>query len=324
MTVTSLASKGVHCLRIGLAGLAMLQFAIGAPFADAAAQPQSSSPDSATTSPIKHVIVIIGENRSFDHVFATYVPKSADGIDNLLSKGIIALDANKNAIPGPHFDKAQQLSATDTDTFLLAPPKQEFPSNILPAPLTGGPSSPNGYFGGTTPCPTLPLLNAVQCAEVSEVGLPAGHYYALASGGTNGTKYTPDTRITDVTSLPAGPFQLTNGATFPYDAYAASPVHRFYQMWQQLNCSLTQATADNPSGCDAKLFSYVETTVGAGTNGATQPPLCSADGDALPCFTTNYLPSVPDAQTTGEGSTALGFYNVQQGDTSRVSRTPTR
>ena len=24
--------------------------------------------------PIKHVIVIIGENRSFDHVFATYVP----------------------------------------------------------------------------------------------------------------------------------------------------------------------------------------------------------------------------------------------------------
>ena len=30
--------------------------------------------DSDTVSPIKHVIVIVGENRSFDHLFATYVP----------------------------------------------------------------------------------------------------------------------------------------------------------------------------------------------------------------------------------------------------------
>jgi phospholipase C len=314
MTATSLASKGVHYLRIGLAGLAMLQFAIGAPLADAAAQPQSSSTDSATTSPIKHVIVIIGENRSFDHVFATYVPKSDDGIDNLLSKGIIKLDANKNAVPGPHFDKAQQLSATDTDTFLLAPPKQEFPGNILPAPLVGGPSGVNGYFTSTNPCGTTPALSPLACAEITETGLPTGHYYSLVTGGTNETKYTPDTRITNATSLPAGPFQLTNGGAFTYNDYAASPVHRFYQMWQQLNCSLKDATSDNPSGCNAKLFSWVETTVGAGTNGTTQPPLCSADGDALPCFTTNYLPSVPDAQTTGEGSTALGFYNVQQGD----------
>ena len=81
MTVTALASKGVHYLRIGLAGLAMFQFTIGAPFANAAAQPKPQTKrDSETTSPIKHVIVIIGENRSFDHVFATYVPKSgADG-----------------------------------------------------------------------------------------------------------------------------------------------------------------------------------------------------------------------------------------------------
>src|SRR5215472_12705660 len=29
-----------------------------------------------TATPIKHVIVLIGENRTFDHVFATYVPRS--------------------------------------------------------------------------------------------------------------------------------------------------------------------------------------------------------------------------------------------------------
>ena len=72
-------------------------------------------------------------------------------------------------------------------------------------------------------------------------------------------------------------------------------------MWQQLDCSREHSTAANPSGCNGKLFSWVEVTVGAGTNGAKQPAN----------FDTNYLPG---ASTTGEGSTALGFYNVQQGD----------
>jgi phospholipase C len=266
------------------------------------------------TTPIQHVIVIIGENRSFDHVFATYVPKSGDGIHNLLSEGIIQLDANKNAVPGPYFNKAQQLFATDTDSFLLTPPTQEYSGNILPAPLVGGPSGEYGYFSGSAPCSGLPSLSPAACAAVTEVGLPAGSYSALASGGTGQKKYTPDDRITDVTSLQAGPFQLTNDTTFPYNAYSASPVHRFYQMWQQMNCGKSHSTSDNPSGCDSQLFSYVEVTVGAGTNGTTQPPLCSSDGDQLPCFTYNYLSNVPDAQTTGEGSSALGFYNVQQGD----------
>ena len=43
-----------------------------------------------TLTPIKHVIVIIGENRSFDHVFATYVPeRSGESVMNLLSQGIV-------------------------------------------------------------------------------------------------------------------------------------------------------------------------------------------------------------------------------------------
>src|SRR6202034_2414949 len=152
----------------------------------------------------------------------------------------------------------------------------------------------------------------------SENGLPPypayPYYQYLVSGGTGQTKYTPDQRITNVNSLPAGPFQLTNGGQFTYNSYAASPVHRFYQMWQQLNCSLEHANWENPSGCNAQFFSLVEATVGAGTNGVAQPPLCSSNNDALPCFTTNYLPNVPKADTTGEGSSALGFYNVQQGD----------
>ncbi|MGB6678232.1 MAG: alkaline phosphatase family protein [Terriglobales bacterium] len=315
MSLTSVASKGVHCLRLGLATLAVFQFAIAAPFANAASQPKPVKPaDAATVSPIKHVIVIIGENRSFDHVFATYVPKSGDSINNLLSEGIIELDSNKNAVPGPNFNNAQQFFATDTDTFLLAPPTQEYTNNVLPSPLVGGPSGQYGYFSGSPACPSQPNLTPAQCAQVSEPGLPAGRGAALASGGTGQTSRTPDDRIDNVNSLQAGPFQITNPTTFPYNAYAASPVHRFYQMQQQLNCSLSHVTQENPSGCNGQLFSYVEVTVGAGTNGTTQPPLCSDNGNKPPCFTYNYLPNVPTAQTTGEGSTSLAFYNVQTGD----------
>jgi phospholipase C len=297
MAFRNLAAKTGSALRAGFCSLALIQLSFGATLAHAA---ENRSGD--TRTPIKHVIVIIGENRSFDHVFATYVPKNGETVHNLLSEGIVALDANKKAIPGPNFGKAHQFAASDTDTFLLSPPKQEFPNSQLPAPLVGGPTGANGYFSGDNPCGTSPPISALECAQQTESGLADLSYYQdLVSGGTGQKKYTPDERITNVNTLPAGPFQLTNGGTFTYDAYAASPVHRFYQMWQQLNCSVARATPDNPSGCNGNLFSWVEVTVGAGTDGVTQPTN----------FSTEYSAS---AKTTGEGSTALGFYNVQQGD----------
>src|ERR1035438_2084363 len=130
MNLNKLASTTVDGLRIGLTSLALLQFSLGAPTANA-----QNDPSTDTRTPIKHVIVIIGENRSFDHVFATYVPKDGETVDNLLSKGIVKLDSKKNAVPGPHFDKAHQLLASDLggiDTFLLSPPKEEFPNDKLP------------------------------------------------------------------------------------------------------------------------------------------------------------------------------------------------
>jgi phospholipase C len=315
MNFKKLASSTVDGLRIGLTSLALLQFSFGAPVANA-----QNDPSTDTRTPIKHVIVIIGENRSFDHVFATYVPKEGETVDNLLSKGIVELDSKKNAVPGPHFDKAHQLTASDLggiDTFLLSPPKEEFPKDKLPTPLAGGPTV--AYFpnlcSSEKPEPAINDCPAsLELAKQSESGLPASYYPDLLTGGSGLTGHVPDTRITHVTSLPAGPFQLTNGGAFTYDSYAASPVHRFYQMYQQLDCSIHHSSIENPSGCNAKLFSWVEVSYGAGQNGAAQPPLCASDNGAPPCFTTNYLPNVPDATTTHEGSTALGFYNVQQGD----------
>ena len=134
------------------------------------------------------------------------------------------------------------------------------------------------------------MRGSLKLAKQSESGFPADDYIDLLTGGTGQTKATPDARISDVNNLPAGPFQLTNGNTFTYAPIRRVPVHRFYQMWQQFNCNVTRSTNDNPSGCNGKLFSWVEVTVGAGTNGAAQPKN----------FSIEYS---PDATTTGEGST---------------------
>ena len=77
--------------------------------------------------------------------------------------------------------------------------------------------------------------------------------------------------------------------------YTSSPVHRFYQMWQQTDCARRHATKSNPSGCLNDLFPYTETTVGTGGNGEPQPA----------GFTD---------ETTGEGSTPMGFWNMATGD----------
>ena len=301
MRVRTRRSRLLNSCCMGLSALALGQMSLAPAFAGGSPGPA----DNGTLSPIKHVIVIIGENRSFDHVFATYVPKKkGEKVDNLLSKGAIKLDANNNAIPGPNFNAVHQMAAQDNgsnDAFLLNPPKQPFPNDQLPAPLVGGPKVsyiPN-QCGSSTPITQCEASLAL--AEQSESGLEPSYYQYLLSGGTGQTSQTPDQRITGVNALPAGPFQLTNGNSFPYDSYSASPVHRFYQMWQQLNCNHSAASRDNPSGCDAGLFAWVEVTVGAGANGAAQPAN----------FSTEYSPT---ATTTGEGSSALGFYNMQKGD----------
>src|SRR5579862_2753430 len=234
MTHKTLSARVRDAVRLALGTLALAQMSLGTSLAAVEA---TQSPEIRTASPIKHVIVIIGENRSFDHVFATYVPKRGESVWNLLSEGIVKADGS----PGPNFARGAQHAAADPggDAFLLSPPKTTFPHGVLPAPLVGGPE--DSYITD----------DSLQLAEQSENGLPPDYYGFLITGGSGQTSRTPDERISNVSALPPGPFQLTNGDTFTYNSYAASPVHRFYQMWQQLDCSLAHATAKRPSGCDA-------------------------------------------------------------------------
>ena len=224
------------------------------------------------------MIVIIGENRTFDHIFATYQPAKGQTVNNLLSEGIIQADGT----PGPNFAVAHQNSAVDTfvQRYQMSPGGKSLYS-VLPTPLVGG--------------PTTPYFQTLEQAMQAENGLAPEYYQYMLTGGTGLQAGQPDTRITNVTNLPPGPFQLTNSTTHPYDVYDNSPVHRFYQMWQQSDCNTSYITTANPSGCDADLFPWVEVTVGAGANGRPQP-------------------GGFNEQSTREGATAMSFYNVLQGD----------
>src|SRR6202011_2681804 len=80
---------------------------------------QAQEAERGTQSPIKHVIIIVGENRTFDHIFATYQPKSGETVDNLLSKKIIKADGT----PGTNYLRAAQYFAdvTAQPHFQLSP-----------------------------------------------------------------------------------------------------------------------------------------------------------------------------------------------------------
>ncbi len=88
MNAKQLASTAMRTFRTGMISATVFQLAIGSAFAAPLSNSQPSRDDD-TSTPIKHVIVIVGENRSFDHVFATYVPKKGEKVWNLLSEGIV-------------------------------------------------------------------------------------------------------------------------------------------------------------------------------------------------------------------------------------------
>ncbi len=179
-----------------------------------------------TATPIKHVIVVVGENHTFDNVFGGYRPNAGQYIDNLLSKRIIRLDGS----PGPNFAAALQRKADPAGVYSIDPARTGAYANLQQPDTTYAEGQPPGV---------------------------------------------PDARFP--TDLANGPFQLTRYV--PDDAFTGDPVHRFFQMWQQVG----HGSHD--------LFVWVAQTVGVGvhTNG-------------------NFV------DNTHQGAVAMGFYNMSTGD----------
>lgn len=184
---------------------------------------------SETATPIKHVIVIVGENHTFDNLYGAYKPKAGQTIDNLLSKGIV----NEDGTPGAHFDLAKQRIGVDTDKYHVV-------------------TESNGDY---------------------DTGLPQP-YTTYAIGQTAGIL---DSRFPS--NLPNGPYQISKYA--PYNEYTGDPVHRFFQMWQDID------------GGKNDKFVWVEESIGTGSNGKPYP----AGG---------FNPK--------EGAISMGFYNMSTGD----------
>lgn len=197
-------------------------------FADNRVEHHMKNEHMETATPIEHVIVIVGENHTFDNLFGGYQPPHGQSIKNLLSQGII----NADGTPGSNFEKAAQQKALNTDAYMIDPPQTE-------------------------PYATLPQPNTTYAT-----GQPLN---------------VPDLRFPD--NLPNGPFQITQYV--PYDAHTGDPVHRFFQMWQQMD----KGKMD--------LFTWVAETVNIGPqNGAGSP--------------------TPD--NTFQGGVQMGFYNMSTGD----------
>lgn len=176
--------------------------------------------------PIEHLIIIIGENVSFDAMFGGYEPPAGQTVSNLLSRRIIHADGT----PGPNYHEALQK-----------------------VPQAGGAYQVN-YAEGT-PYPVLPRPYARGSRRASK-GLDA----ALPA------------------DLPAGPYQITRYR--PYTEFTgSSPVHRFFQMWQQANAGRKD------------LFVWTSLTSGEGSANKREP-------------------STP----TWLSSEGMGFYNMSTGD----------
>jgi phospholipase C len=202
----------------------------------------------ATTTPIKHVIIIVGENRSFDHLFATYTPVNAnESVMNLLSQGIV----NANGTPGPHFALGQQYKIVSPPNggkfFISADLAQKQLYSFLPPPDVAGSPKVAPHLGRTDP----------------GLGPPSAPAQLLLGTGGTGLTFSsgPDTRIAGVNTLAPGPFQMT-GPTMAYDAYTSDTIHQFFQMYQQVDCAIDaeHVSPGNPTGCLHDLQSAITTT----------------------------------------------------------------
>src|SRR5260221_166007 len=205
-----------------------------------------------TETPIEHLIVVIPENRSYDHTYGTYRPRHGQFVSNLLFKDIV----NADGPPGPNSPGGAHFPVPPQPGFYIGAPAKT-PFAVLPAPDTSG--TP------TAPRDTAPPFTSLQIAAV-EQNLETADLALLTTGASGLPARSIDTRVTNAANLPNGPFQLT-GPTMPYDAYTGDTIHRFFQMWQQSDCSLANATRGNPSGCLNDLYPFVNTTFNTNDNG---------------------------------------------------------
>jgi phospholipase C len=286
MSLTKTLANCHHSLRAAFATFVAVQMSLAGPLGGAAQAREKQD----TRTPIKHLIVLIGENRTFDHIFATYKLREGESVSNLLSKGII----NDDGSPGPHFNAAAQFQAVApfrTEFFISLDANEKAPYDTLPEPTLN--FSPSPATGEPPPFPTGTPTSFLAAIEPSLDGDDLNLLTTGASGAAQ-TAELPDfdTRITNFDHLPNGPFPL-EGANLPYDSYTGDTTHRLFEMWQQSDCNVANATRQNPSGCLSDLYPFVITTYTSEPDPFSFPVANHVDDNG--------------------GGNSMAFYNVQTG-----------
>jgi len=237
-----------------------------------------------TESPIKHVIILIGENRGTDHTFGVYKPKGGgQTISNILSEGIV----NEDGSPGPKFSLAQQFLVTPQPLYYVGAPDKAKAAyggtGQMPQPNTNGAPIAQSATGA----PFIPaVLVGLAAIDPSPDFNPLTNTI-LTTGFTALPADTLDTRIPNAGVLPNGPFVL-QGSNISDDDYTGDMTHRFYQAWQQSDCSVANATKANPTGCLNDLFPFVMATYNLSDN------------------------TVPAVQHNFSEGNEMGFYDAEQ------------
>jgi acid phosphatase len=144
----------------------------------ASATRQDHAQSNATATPIKHVIVIIGENHTFDNIFGAFQSPNGQTVFNLLSEGIVSCSGDF----GPHAGLAAQQQAVDTSTYSLDP-KKSSPYATLPQPNTtyaqGLPQNvPDARFPANLPNGPYQITRYVPYLN-SYVGDPIHRFYQM-------------------------------------------------------------------------------------------------------------------------------------------------
>ncbi|HZV67186.1 MAG TPA: alkaline phosphatase family protein [Telluria sp.] len=147
--------------------------AMSAPVPAAAAASLAALNAGPTTTAIQNVIVIVGENQTFDAVFAAYQAPGGQTVKNLLSQGII----NADGTPGPNFSLAVQNQGANQTAYTINPARGgAYP--VLPQPELIGVLNASLQAQGGVPDPRFP-------ANLPNGPFQSSKYAAYALSGSN-------------------------------------------------------------------------------------------------------------------------------------------
>lgn len=145
--------------------------------------------------PIQHLIVVVGENVTFDTLYGTYQPPKGQTVKNLLSQGIVTAKGQ----PGPLYLTALQRTAVNQPANQYSVrPSIGATYSVLPQPMEIG---------------IVDLYTLQTLGGIPDARFPGN----LAAGPFPITRY-----------VPYGSTSSLSGSSSTGD-----PVHRFFQMWQQ-------------------------------------------------------------------------------------------